>query len=136
MDTLVGTYSFHVNGEKGIYELAFSVDDDNVESSCSCDYESDRKLCCHRYYVMAGKKQRITDGEGEQQQALINELSKSSGGRDLLRHAKATFGEKETCRRCNGSEVVDMRQSFSGKFLKVFVPKGRRYFCWSCRWSW
>lgn len=132
----VRTYHFHINGERGIYQVAFSIDDDNIESACDCNYAADKKMCWHRYYILAGKTQRIGKGEEADQEELINLLSKTSGGKDIIRQAKATFGEKETCRRCNSSEVVDMKSSFTGKFLKILVPKGRRYFCWSCRWSW
>ena len=130
------TYHFHINGERGICEVAFSIDEDNLESSCNCHYNADKKMCWHRHYVLAGKTQRLGEGEDVQQQELIELLSRTSGGRDQIKQAKATFGEKETCRRCNSSEVVDLKNSVSGKFLKIFVPNGRRYFCWSCRWSW
>jgi hypothetical protein len=134
--TSITQYQFHINGERGIYEVAFSIDDDDIKSSCTCDYRSDKKLCWHRYYVLAGKTPRLQDGELLLQTELVQKLSKTSGGRELLRHAKSTFGEKETCRRCNKSKVLDLKGSLDGKIISMFVPKGRRYFCWSCRWSW
>lgn len=134
--TKLKTYNFHINGERGIYQTAFSIDDDNIESSCTCSYATGNKLCWHRYYVLAAKTYRLKEGEEQLQQELIVRLSKTQGGRELLSHAKGTFGEKELCRRCNSKEVMDLKKSFLGKFLKIFIPKGRRFFCWSCRWSW
>jgi hypothetical protein len=130
------TYTFHVNGEKGIYEVAFSVDDDSIKSACSCDYHSDRKMCWHRYYVLAGKTHRIPEAEFQVQGKMLEKLSKTHGGRDMIRHAKANFGEKELCRRCNSSQILDIKKSFLGRIISIFIPRGRRYFCWACRWSW
>jgi hypothetical protein len=135
-DIKTKSYHFHINGERGVYEVAFGIDEDNIESACDCNYNADKRMCWHRQYVLAGKTQRLGEGENNKQEELIDLLSKTSGGREQLRQAKATFGEKETCRRCNSREVVDLKNTVSGKFLKIFVPTGRRYFCWSCRWSW
>jgi len=134
--TQLQTHHFHLNGEKGIYQVTFSIDDDNIESACDCSYQSDKRLCWHRYYILAGKKYRLPPEEHLQQDAVIQRLSKTPGGRGLISTAKATFGEKETCRRCNKTEVVDLKKSIFGKIISIFLPRGRRYFCWSCRWSW
>ena len=129
-------YNFHIKGEKGTYQVAFSIDEDNIESSCDCDYNSEKKLCWHRYYILAGKTQRLPKDELRLQTSLISNLSATQGGRELISHSKAVFGEKETCRRCNKNDVVDLKKGLLGKFIKLFLPAGRRYFCWSCRWSW
>lgn len=135
-ERILKTYNFHINAEKGIYQLAFAVDEDNIESACDCNYKSEKKLCWHRQYVLAGKQQRIPTAEYEQQQELLSLLSKTRGGRELMSTARTTFGEKETCRRCNKSKVIELDKSLYGKILRIFLPSGRKYFCRSCRWSW
>ena len=134
--TKVRVYNFHLSGEQGIYEVVFRIDDENIESSCTCNYHSSQKYCWHQYYVLANKKHRLPEEEFAMQEELIAQLRKTSGGKELISHAKRKFGEKETCRRCNSSEVVDLKKSFTGKIISLFIPKERRYFCWSCRWSW
>lgn len=129
-------YHFHVDGEKGICEVAISIDQDNFESTCTCHYNSDHRLCWHRYYILAGKTKRLPENELAAQAELIEKLSATSGGRALVSRAQITFGHKETCRRCNKSNILDLKKGTLGRFLKVFLPRGRRYFCWSCRWSW
>jgi hypothetical protein len=136
MNTPLTRYHFHINGERGIYEVAFSIDDDDIQSTCTCHYQSDKKLCWHRLYVLAGKTPRLSEEELQQQSDLITKLARTHGGREMIRNAKATFGEKETCRRCNSSKIVDLKGSVRGKLLSIFAPKGRRYFCKSCHWSW
>lgn len=129
-------YNFHVEGAKGICEVAISVDQDNFESSCTCHYNSDQRLCWHRYYILAGKTKRLPENELSAQAELIKKLSATSGGRSLISRAEITFGQKETCRRCNKSNIIDLKKGIFGRFIKVFLPRGRRYFCQSCRWSW
>ncbi|HRO42410.1 MAG TPA: hypothetical protein PL009_06220 [Flavipsychrobacter sp.] len=130
------TYNFHLHGEKGIYQIAFAVDNDNIESNCDCHYQTGHKLCWHRYYILAGKTQRILEEEYSEQKELTATLQKTVGGRELINQAKATFGEKETCRRCNSSNILELNQGIAGKIIKIFIPSGQRYFCWKCRWSW
>jgi hypothetical protein len=129
-------YNFHVKGEKGICEVDISIDQDNFESSCTCRYNSGQRLCWHRYYILAGKTKRLPENELSAQAEVIEKLSATTGGRSLISRAEFTFGQKETCRRCNKSNIMDLKKGMLGKLIKVFLPRGRRYFCRSCRWSW
>lgn len=133
----VELYNFHIKGEKGIYEASFKIDDGKLLTSCSCKYKNGEKICWHRYYVLTGRKNRIPDaGEQELQQMLMQQLAGFDEGRYYLDRAKEIFGEKETCRRCNNSNVMVLKNSFWGSVIRLFLPKGRKFFCRSCRWSW
>lgn len=129
-------YHFHVNAENDIREVVFQIDHDNFSSSCNCGYNSDHKLCWHRYYVLAGKTQRLPDEELKLQQELIRQLSQVKGGEHVLNVAKHNFGEKETCRRCNSTHILELNKSLYGQIIKLFLKKNRKYFCRTCRWSW
>ncbi len=129
-------FRFHLAGERGEYELNFWVDKDNIETSCNCAYSPAHKLCWHRCYVLAGKTERLKEDERPQQKLLINLLSSTTGGRELIQFSKNMFGEQENCRRCGRLSVIQLDKPFHGRFLSLFVNSSRKYLCWRCWWSW
>lgn len=129
-------FHFHVKGGKNIHEVAFQIDNQEYTSSCTCNYQPGQALCWHRYYILSGKTQRLSDEALNDQYRLIRRLSKTSGGSELLRTARHKFGGRESCRRCNGSNVIELNRSLSGRIIKLFLKKTRRFYCRNCKWSW
>lgn len=129
-------YHFRLDGETEVFNVSFVVDRDLIASACSCPACSGEDICWHRNYILAGKNQRLPEGEYDIQDALIAQLSRTKNGRVLLHRATLAFGEKERCRRCEKQEVINLKRGWLGKTIRIFLPKGRRYFCWACRWSW
>lgn len=132
----LNTYHFHVKGEKSIQDVIFQFDGRELRASCTCSKSSEEPFCWHQYYVLSGRTGRLPDTEISFQYKLIQKLSGRPEGRKLIQSARQKFGEKETCRRCNSSDVVELGQSLYGKLLRFFLPKTRQYYCKSCKWSW
>jgi hypothetical protein len=131
----MGNYTFHVKTEK-IFEVSFRIEDTYIESSCSCHADTGDKLCWHRHYVLAGRRKKLSPDERSAQQDFLARLSTLHEGRELIREGTDRLGEKEVCRRCNSPKVIDLKKSTTGKFIFIFLPKTRRYFCKACKWSW
>jgi hypothetical protein len=134
-DTASDIFNFRFQGQNDTYQVAFNLDNGRVTSSCSCRYKSSKKLCWHRNYILSGKHKRINSEAVPLQTKLIDVLSRSLAGRELLA-LSSSLPHHETCRRCNKDRVIDMKESFWGRFIKHFLPAGRKYYCLSCRWSW
>jgi hypothetical protein len=130
------TFNFNIQGGKGDYQIAFRLDDDEMDSTCTCSYQAAKKLCWHRNYILAGKTSKLTDEEIDNQALLISILSKTLGGQEMIKNARHIFGGRETCKRCNSVNVVDTKHSFWGKFMKLFITEDHRYFCKDCKWTW
>jgi hypothetical protein len=134
-DTTSGIYSFTFRGRKGSYQVSFGLDNGHVTSSCSCKYKSSKKLCWHRYYILSGRHNRISIEAQPLQTELIKVLSGSIEGREMIAQS-SSLKERETCRRCGKDKVMNLKESLWGRFIGIFLPAGRKYYCLSCRWSW
>lgn len=129
-------YQFWIEGKRDKYQVVFTIQNGKIESSCSCRYNSGTNLCWHRNYILAGRNNRLGIDEHVRQSELVRLLSQTLEGRELLQRARRSHPEKEACRRCSKETVLDLKKSFTGKLIRPFLASGRRFFCWSCRWSW
>ncbi|MBS1782039.1 MAG: hypothetical protein JSS78_03135 [Bacteroidetes bacterium] len=130
------SFLFHVNDNPKVYVVTFSIHENEILSTCTCNSDDPKGSCWHRDHILSGKHFRIQKSEQAKQQELITILQNSAQGKRLLQSAQKKILGTETCRRCNSHKVVVLNQGFLGKFYSWFTPVGRKYRCRKCGWSW
>jgi len=129
-------YRFVITGEQTPAQVTFTVEHQHINTACTCGGNSINRICWHLSYILTGRHNRLKQEEKEVQKELLNCISAMPEGRRMIRKAAVMYGEKETCRRCGSTNVLQLKKGLSGKLVSIFVPGTRRYFCKSCRWSW
>jgi len=128
------TYYFQVGGERGKYQVSFTIDNKHLKTACTCKHENP---CKHVDYILAGKTSRIVGGDTHKQAELIRAAQETEEGADIIRRARRKFAGETHCRRCSSERIVKLKHSLSARFFTFFKDTSNHsYYCRDCKWTW